>query len=460
MSSVISRIRHNLASSDSHHRKIALGFLWVSFFVMIGKLAGAAKEMTIAWRYGVSATVDAYVFVSNLINLPVSLWFSVLSVVLIPMQARLRQQSPQVLPLFRAELLGLTLLIGITLGGTTYFLFPLLLNTGWLGLSGRALIEATAMVGPFSVLLPMGVLISLFSAWLMAIGHHRNTLLEALPALVILIALLLPPAWLPEPLIWGTVAGIALQMSALAVPLKRTGELQKPAFHFRSTAWKSFWGSFGIMAAGQALMTMTSVIDQLFAAHLEAGSIATLGYANRIVALIVALGGMAISRSTLPVFSELASHGEAPKIHFVAMRWAKLMFISGLASTALCWWFAPYVVELLFLRGAFTAEDGVAVAIIMRYLAIQFPFYFSGIVLVSLFAAQGKYVEILLAAFSALAVKVITLVFLTPLVGLSGIAFSMALMYLASMVVMLFLSKFSKSRNLNRPPPGGRKRKL
>jgi hypothetical protein len=46
-----------------------------------GKLAGAAKEMAIAWRYGVSDTVDAYVFVFNLATWPVSLWFGVLTVV-------------------------------------------------------------------------------------------------------------------------------------------------------------------------------------------------------------------------------------------------------------------------------------------------------------------------------------------------------------------------------------------
>jgi peptidoglycan biosynthesis protein MviN/MurJ (putative lipid II flippase) len=443
MPNTISRIRRHWAKRDYQHRKIALGFLWVSFFVMIGKLAGAAKEMAIAWRYGVSETVDAYVFAINLINLPVSIWFSVLCVVLIPILASLRQQSPQVLLRFRAELFGLTLLIGITLGGASYFLLPLLLNTGWLGLSGNSLNEAMAMVGPFSVLLPMGVLISLFSVWLMANGHHSNTLLEALPALVILIALLLPPTWFPEPLIWGTVAGIALQMSVLGVPLQRTGELTKPAFHFQSPAWKGFWRSFGIMAAGQVLMSLTSVIDQLFAAHLEAGSIATLGYANRIVALIAGLGAMAISRSTLPVFSELASREGGREICSLAIHWAKLMFLFGLVATALCWWSALPVVKLLFQRGAFTVEDSIAVAGVLRYLALQLPFYFSGIVLVSLLSTQGNYMKIQIAAFFALAVKVVALIFLVPLLGMDSIAFSTAMMFAASTTTLLFLSKLN-----------------
>lgn len=88
---------------------------WVSLFVFVGKLAGAAKEIAIAYRYGVSAEVDAYLFVLNLIGWPTAVWFSVLVVVLVPLAARIRQDAKGDLPLFRAELLGLAILIGLTL---------------------------------------------------------------------------------------------------------------------------------------------------------------------------------------------------------------------------------------------------------------------------------------------------------------------------------------------------------
>ena len=58
-----SRIRHHITNPESYHRRIASSFLLVSAFVLIGRLAGAAKEMAIAWRYGISEIVDAYVLV-------------------------------------------------------------------------------------------------------------------------------------------------------------------------------------------------------------------------------------------------------------------------------------------------------------------------------------------------------------------------------------------------------------
>lgn len=44
---------------------------WVALFVLLGSFARAAKEMAIAYRYGVSAEVDAYLFVFNLVSWPV-----------------------------------------------------------------------------------------------------------------------------------------------------------------------------------------------------------------------------------------------------------------------------------------------------------------------------------------------------------------------------------------------------
>ena len=119
--------------------------MWVALFVFIGKLAGAAKEMAIAWRYGVSETVDAYIFVFNLINLPVSVWFSVLTVVLAPLAARIRHDNPAEVPRFRGELLGLTMIVGLGLGCLAWFGLLLLLRAGWIGLSDQALAEALHM---------------------------------------------------------------------------------------------------------------------------------------------------------------------------------------------------------------------------------------------------------------------------------------------------------------------------
>jgi putative peptidoglycan lipid II flippase len=439
MSSIISRIKHHIADPESHHRKIAVGFVWISLFVFVGKLAGAAKEMAIAWRYGVSEKVDAYVFVFNLINWPVSVWFGVLTVVLVPLVARIRNDSLNELTRFRGELLGLTLIVGAGLGLLAWLGLPLIMTVRRVGLSDQALAEALNMASGLWMLAPISALISLFSALMLASGRHRNTLFEAIPALTILSALLLPSNWVSEPLLWGTVAGFALHMTALAVPLQRVGGMQAPSFEFNSPAWHGFWSSVGIMAVGQALMSFATIIDQFLAAGLGTGALSTLSYANRIMALILGMGAMAIGRATLPVFSEASTRVDT-RVNALGLRWAKWMLILGLGVFAVGWVAAPWAVSLLFERGAFTVQDTAHVSVIFRYALVQVPFYAFSLTLVNLMASQRRYGTLLVSGVVGICTKIGAAAMLVPLMQLEGLVLSTTFVYAANAMLFYYFT--------------------
>lgn len=420
---------------DAHpdHHAIARGMAWVALFALLGSVARAAKEVAIAYRYGVSAEVDAYLFVFNLVSWPVGVWFSVLTVVLVPLAARIRQGAPAELPRFRSELLGLTLLLGLVLAFLGWLGLPLLLRSSWTGLPVTTMAMAEHMVPTLTLLAPLGVIISLFSAWMLAAGRHANTLLESVPALTILAVLLAFPGGGVEPLVWGTLAGFAFHLASLAVPLARQGEIEAPRFTRQSPQWTPFWQGFGIMLGGQALMSFTGIIDQFFAAHLDTGSIATLSYANRILALILGMGAMAVSRATLPVFSQAQAQG-GQQINRVATHWVRIMFALGVVAMFVSWLLAPWGVKLLFERGAFTSHDTVIVAEILRYGLTQLPFYFAGLVFVSYLSSRGLYVWLIWSGVIGLCSKLLGNALFIPVYGVGGVAFATAFMYAANFV--------------------------
>lgn len=432
------------AASGSHHRRIATGFLWVSLFVLVGKFAGAAKEMALAWRYGVGATVDAYVMIVNLVNWPVAVWFSVLTVVLVPLVARMRNEDPAGLPRFGGELLGLTLAAGAVLALAVSVAGPAILTASGGGMSAESRHQADAMLAPLSPLLPLGLLISVVSAWTMALGKHRNTLLEAVPSLVLLAVLLAPLGAIPEALVWGTLAGTLAHAAWLALPLWRDGSLGRPALALSSPAWRYFWGGIGIMVAGQALTSFTGIVDQFFAARLGTGSVAVLGYASRLITLLLGMGALAISRATLPVFSELSAGKAAAAgagVHRLALYWTWAMFALGIAAAVLAWLLAPWGVQLLFERGAFGPEDTRQVAGLLRQLALQVPFYFASLVLIAYFAALGRYRIIAASGAANLAVKAAALYLLSDRFGLAGVAASSVAMYALSFAMLLWAAR-------------------
>ena len=196
---IISRLRN----AHADHHAIARGMVVGALFVFLSKVIGAAKEMVIAWRYGVSEIVDAYLFIFNLVTWPVAVWFSVLVVVLVPLAAAIREREPHELRRFRGELLGLTLILGFLLWLLAEGGLPMFLRSSISGLSGSALTHALNTAPALSGLALLGMTISLLSAWVMAGGSHSNTLLEGVPALLIMTTLLLTPGIGTGPLVWA-----------------------------------------------------------------------------------------------------------------------------------------------------------------------------------------------------------------------------------------------------------------
>jgi peptidoglycan biosynthesis protein MviN/MurJ (putative lipid II flippase) len=99
---------------------------------------------------------------------------------------------------------------------------------------------------------------------------------------------------------------------------------------------------------------------------------------------------------------------------------------------------------VLFERGAFTGQDTARVAEVLRYGLTQLPFYFAGIVLVSLLASQGRHRLIAAVASVNLVVKLLALVILTPLLGINGIALSTSLMYFFTLLLLWFGARLKK----------------
>ncbi len=446
-----------IGSIHSDHLAIARGMAWVILFVMLGKLSGAGKEMVLAWRYGVSEEMDAYLFVLNLVSWPLALWFSVLTVVLVPLVARLRRDHAAGLPVFRAELLGMAMLAGCVLALAAAALLSLTVRMHWVDLPPGTAAGVLKAIPGMVLLIPMGVLTSLFSAWMLAAGMHANTLLEGVPALAIAVSVLAANGGI-APLVWGTVAGFLLHMACLVVPLARRREIEAPRLGLSSPAWLWFRQCFAIMLVGNALMSLIDIIDLMFTVHLGAGAISTLGYANRILALIIGLGGTAISRATLPVFSRAhyasgseGGHSDGDGIHRVAMRWVAIMLGLGIAAMVAVWMTAPLATRLLFERGAFNAENTAVVADVLRHGALQLPFYFAGLVLVSSLVARGQHRAVALAAAINLPVKAAANFLLVPYFGINGLVLATSVMYLSSFSVMcLFAWHLQKRKSVLR----------
>jgi peptidoglycan biosynthesis protein MviN/MurJ (putative lipid II flippase) len=230
-------------------------------------------------------------------------------------------------------------------------------------------------------------------------------------------------------MVWATLAGTCLQLIILAALSSR----HSASLRFSSEAWLPFWRAFGIMLVSQAVMALTTLVDQFFAAGLGEGAISALGYTSRVLVLFNGIVATAVARATLPVFSNASAAGQEDTRR-VARRWAIVLALVGIFAVLVGWLSATTLVRIAFQRGTFTADDTVQVAALFRIALLQLPFYFASLVYVSLHSARGDYWILVASSVIGLLVKTLAVLSLIKTMGVTGLVLATAIMYAVNAV--------------------------
>ncbi|QAA92493.1 murein biosynthesis integral membrane protein MurJ [Pollutimonas thiosulfatoxidans] len=429
-------LKQRLEGLHSDHRRIALGAMRVAFFLLLGKAAGAFKEMAVAYRYGISEAVDAYQFTMVMANwLPITI-VGALSVVLIPVLVRTRSEDRSSRARFLGELQGWMIAVGTVLAVLIYAAWPWVLQFAGQGLPAEAQRMSTELTFAFAPAALLTLMTGISAARLRAHERHINTLLDSVPAVVILIWVLLATTVTVHdvgPLLWGTLVGYLIQsVWLLWLASKADGMWGRPRLGFTSHQWPDLVKAAGVMLVGQVAMSCVGPIDQYTAAQLGANANSTLGYASRLLSLLLGVGAASVGRAALPVLADIQSRGDAGRARSTALKWSVLMIAGGAVVTVAGWVLAPWGVEFLFQRGAFTANDTVAVASVLRWGLLQMPFYFGVLILVQLLASQNRYRIMAAIAVANFLFKAVMNVVLAPIMGPEGIMLATSLMYALS----------------------------
>ncbi|MGB6105225.1 MAG: lipid II flippase MurJ, partial [Pusillimonas sp.] len=292
-------LKQRLASLHTDHRRIAQGAMRVAFFLLLGKAAGAFKEMAVAYRYGVSDAIDAYQFTMVMANwLPVTI-VGALSVVLIPVLVRTRYDDKASRARFLGELQGWMIACGTVLAVATYIAWPWVLEWGGAGLPEQARRMSGDLLFAFAPAALLTLMTGLSAARLRAHERHINTLLDSVPAVVILVWVLLA-ATVDDvgPLLWGTLIGYAIQSAWLLwLAAKADGMWGRPRLGLSAHQWPDLVKAAGVMLLGQIAMSFVGPIDQYTAAGLGANANSTLGYASRLLSLLLGVGAASVGRA-------------------------------------------------------------------------------------------------------------------------------------------------------------------
>lgn len=425
----------------SVNRRIFAASLLIGACTLLVNLAVFVRELFVAQHFGTGDALDAFLIAYLVPSFAISVVAGTFSSAFIPtfIQVQEREGREAAIRLF-SKILSFSLVV-------------LLCMTIILGLLAKPLLavlasgfdaEKLALTQALLIILLPGLLFNgltkMAGAVLNAGEAFALTALAPLltPALATFALLLGGGRFGIHALAWGTLAGFLLEAVVVSLALRRVGISVRLQWGMKDSAVQQVRAQYLPVAAGAMLMTGAGVIDQAMAAMLAPGSVAALGYGNKVAVFIIGLASMSLGTAVFPHFSRMAANADWRALRHTFRTYARLIIGVTIPLTLLLCYFSEPLVRLIYERGAFSEADTKLVGRVQAFYLLQTPFHLLGILGVRMLSALAKNQKLLRITAINLGVNVAANYIFMRFMGVAGISLSTSLVYLVSMSLILW----------------------
>jgi putative peptidoglycan lipid II flippase len=427
-------------TTGSLNRQIFSAAITVGLMTVLVKLASAAKELVVAWRYGTGDALDAFLIAFLVPSFITSVVAGSFNAALIPTYIRVREQES--LETAQKLLSGVTVWsLGLLAIATSLMVMAAPLYLRWIatGFSPDKLNLTFRLLCAIAPIVLLDGMIAIWGAVLNA--GERFALAAVSPAItpvITVIFLLVGKSVGIFALAGGLVCGSLLELLLLGAALKRQGMSLRPKWYGFDAHLRQVADQYAPMIAGSFLMSSTVLVGQSMAAMLSPGSLASLNYGSKLITFPMGLATTALGTAVVPFFSTMVVQEDWRGVHFTLKRYLLLIFAISVPLTAGICLFSEPLVQLFFQRGAFTAEDTHLVAHIQTFYALQIPFYIALVFIARLVSAMRLNQVLMWASVLNLLNNIVFNYLFLQKLGIAGIALSTTCVMVSSFILMIF----------------------
>lgn len=416
------------------------GFLTFSSWTALSRILGYGRDWLLAFLLGGSGVMDAFVIAFRLPNLfRRFLGEGAMNGALIPLynaklegsggRAAADAMARQVLGSLALLLVPLSVLAVVFMASVIAVLAPGFSEASKQGLT----VQLAQVMFPYFVCMA-------FSALLAGVvmSHGRFRSFAAAPVLVNvgMIGALVwsgvvhdhSPQTVALTLAWSVLGAGLAQWLVMTLSARHTGFRPWPMRPVWSEDQRQFWRKLVPIFFAASITQLNMVIGDILATTLGDGAVAWMYFADRIAQLPLALVGVALGVSLLPVLSRQWASGQRAQHHETLGQGLQMALALALPALAGLWVLGEDIARLLFGYGHFGAEDVRQTGRLLRVLALGIPAVIGVKILVMAFLAMQDTTTPARTALLSLVVNVsLMLVLIKPLgvVGL-GLATSVA----------------------------------
>lgn len=242
-------------------------------------------------------------------------------------------------------------------------------------------------------------------------------------------------------LAFGVVVGGAVQFFMVAYQLFKLGALPRLTLQIRVPGLSLVLKNMIPGLLGLGILQVISLLNIYFAGLLPEGSHTYLYYGDRLLELPQSLLAISLGTALLPTLSELLAVGQKPQMLLTAAKYMRFLLFLALPSALGLFVLARPIVEVLFGRGEFDAQDIAATAsVIQVYSLLLVASSFTKVIVPSFYALKDTKTPALVSL-----IVVVVHVLLAPVLisemGLLGLVWSTTVSGFSNTLFLMLIYK-------------------
>lgn len=422
------KVGHREQSASSP--RVLHAALLISVLSVFSKLSGFVREQVIATQFGASSVVDAFVVASLLPQVFAASLGGAMSSAFMPVFIRAAKTGDERGAWSLAYSVMRMLLFSLLVLCTVSWVFaPVIVRLIAPGFADATVRQAVSML---RVMVPGMALIITVRMLMSTLHAHKRFAWAAIAPVVTNIATIIATIVLVRKLgvvglAWATVAGLTVDALILCWPARHYGkaalQARGPASKYLKEVMLLVWPILAGTLFGEAY----TLIDKAFAAGLDAGSIAALSYARKLVHLPTGIVVMAFSTALYPTLAEYAGIKNITALHRTVVSGMKLlsllMFPAAIGMIVL----RVPICALAFQRGTFDSEATSRTAIALGFYAIGLGWSAGTTILTrGFYSLKDSITPVITSAATAIINVLLAMLLVTPL-GHGGLALANSL---------------------------------
>jgi putative peptidoglycan lipid II flippase len=418
-------------TSGSTNRRIFGAAAIVGLATLVVRLAAFFKEQIVASQFGTNDAIDAFLVALMVPGFIITLVSSSLNAALLPTYIQLKEKqgkaaSDRLLANVIIGNVGLLAVVSLIVVATAPLYLPYLAG-GFNPEKLKLTFQLMLIIAPVILVNAVGL------TWSAIFNAGEKFAFAALTPIITplttIVLLLFAKSLGVFALAISLLIGGILEVVLLGIFLSRQGINIIPKWSKFDDNLRQVFGQYIPAIAGALLMNSAGIVDQSMAALLPAGSVASLNYGNRVIALPITLLSTALSTALVPYFSKMVAHQDWSGLDRTLKRYFLLCLAITIPIAVGFFFLAKPITQLIYQRGNFSEADTLLVASIQSMYAIQIPFYVCNILVIRLISAlQANQILMWGSLLNALVNILLNIVFI-KLMGVRGIALSTSCMY-------------------------------